>query len=323
MTDEPATPDDRGVVEPLRVPPTVARAWRRAVAWFTAQPPLVRLFVTLAALDVVVRWIGIVGPQVYLDPSAPLSILTSFLPHDLLILLPALIVSRRPNAAEAIPTLVDGAILVALAELIAHPSTGLASEVGGIGPWAIVAVAVIVIGAVGWIAIGRGLANLNPLDPNPSTAGWANLAAFAIVAAVGAAAAAYLVGPGFDVGDAELNRLITLHAVVQLLAPLTLAYVGRAVIRGLDDRTRPEIALRLGASAMFLAAGLGLAVSLVGLLASIDIAFAQSVAQVAGWGALYWLATGGAISLLVVAFGLGLADTTAQVDHEGVTLEPQ
>jgi hypothetical protein len=314
---------DLGAVEPLRLPDAVVRAWRTSATWFRARPLLVQLFIGLAALDLVARAVGVVGPTLVLDPGAPFDIVTGILPHNLLILLPALIVIRHPGAPVTSPNLVDGAILVALAELIAHPSTGLASEVGGIGPWAIVAVAVIVIGAIGWIAIGRGLANLNPLDPNPSTAGWANLAAFAIVAAVGAAAAAYLVGPGFDVGDAELNRLITLHAVVQLLAPLTLAYVGRAVIRGLDDRTRPEIALRLGASAMFLAAGLGLAVSLVGLLASIDIAFAQSVAQVAGWGALYWLATGGAISLLVVAFGLGLADTTAQADHEGVTLEPQ
>jgi hypothetical protein len=311
---------DLGVVEPLRPPDGVVRAWWRSVAWFAAQPLLARLFIGLAAIDVVVRGLGVVGPPITLDVRAPLGVLASFLPHDLLILLPAMIVIRRPSAADDTPNVLDGAVFVALAELLAYPSTALASTIAGIGPWAVIAIAIITVQAVGWVLIGRGLAALT-LEPTPTVAGWANVAVFGITLGVIASVAGQAIGPGIDIGDQELNRLLTLHNLVGAVAPLALAYAGRAVMRGFEDLRRREVALRLGAIAILLMAGLGLLVNTVTMLATANLGFAQSIAGAGGWGVLYWLATGGAISLLVLAFGLGLADVQPATE-EAVTLEP-
>ncbi|NJD28232.1 MAG: hypothetical protein FIA92_08030 [Chloroflexi bacterium] len=316
------TEGDLGVVAPLRVPDGVARAWHRAGAWFVAQPVLARLFIGLAAFDVLARGLGIVGPPITLDVREPLGVLTSFLPHDLLILLPALVVVRRPSAAEDTPIVLDGAVFVALAALLDYPSTALASTIAGFQAWAVVAIAVVALQVVGWIWIGRGLTFLNG-DPSPRTAGWANLAAVAIVATVVLSGGSLLIGPGFDLGDEELNRLMALNNLAHILAPLALAYAGRAVIRGFDDGRRPEIALRLGAAGVLLAAGLGLVLAVVTFLALGNVAFAQAIAEAPGWGPLYWLGTGGAISLLVIAFGLGLADDGQRAAGEAVTLEPR
>jgi len=308
------------VVGQLRLPDGVVRAREQTIAWFVAQQLVARLFIGLAALDVVVRALGIVGPPIYLDIRAPVSILASFLPHDLLILLPALVVIRRTSAADDTPSIVDGAIFVALAELLVNPSTALASTIAGIGPWAVVAIALVSVQAVGWVLVGRGLTAMN-LEPTPTSAGWANLAAYGIILGVIASVVRQAIGPGIDIGDQELNQLLTLHNLVGIVAPLALAYAGRAVIRGFDDERRAEFGLRLGAAAVLLAAGLGLIVNVVTLLATANVGFAQSIAEAAGWSVLAWLATGGAVSLLVLAFGVGLADVQPAAE-ELVTLEP-
>lgn len=312
---------DLGVVDPLRLPDGVLRAWQRSVAWFTVQPALGQLFIGLAAVDVLVRAVGIVGPPIYLDLGSPVGILNSFLPHDLLILLPALIVVRRTGAAEDTPNILDGAILIALVELLSHPTGALASTAGGIGPWAVVSLSATIVTAVGWVWVGRGLAGLNP-EPSSNAAGWANLAAIGIIATVVLTGASFLIGPGFDVGDEQANSFLTLNQLGLILAPLALAYVGRTVIRGFDDERRPEMALRLGAAGVLLAAGLGLVVNAIVVLATAEVGFAESIARVGGWSLVYWLATGGAISLLVLAFGLGLADVQPGAG-EAVTLEPR
>ena len=313
---------DLGVVEPQRLQDGVVRAWRRSGAWFTAQPLLAQLFLGLAGLDVLVRALGFIGPPVYLDLGAPASILNSFLPHDLLIVLPALIVIRHRTAPDDAPSIVDGALIVALAELLSNPSTEVASRVGGFGLWAIVAAAIVALQAVGWIWIGRGLTMLGG-DPSPTTAGWANLAAFGIVATVIVTSATFVIGPGFDLGTDELNQLMTLNYVAHLLAPLALAYVGRSVIRGADDERRPEFALRLGSVGVLLAAGLGLALGVVTFLAVANVGFAEAITAVPGWSLVYWIGTGGAISLLVLAFGFGLAGEDQRTPDGAVTLEPR
>lgn len=310
------------MVESLRVPDGVARAWHRAAAWFVAQPVLARLFILLVAFDVLARGLGIVGPPINLDVRNPLGVLASFLPHNLLILLPALIVLRRPSAAEDTPVVLDGAVFVALAELLSHPSTALAATIGGTGLWAVVALAAVALQAIGWVAIGRGLATINA-DPQPTTEGWANLAAFGIVTAALVSVVTFLIGPGIDVGDAQVNQLLILNALASLAAPLALAYLGRAVIRGLDDERRPELAVRLGSAAVFLAAGLGLITAVIILLATRNVGLAQAFTQNPGWAVLYWLATGAAVSLLVIAFGLGLADDGQRAPAEAVTLMPR
>jgi hypothetical protein len=309
---------DSGVVEPLRLPDGVVRAWHRSLAWSSVQPSFVWLFVGLAGADVFMRGLGVVGPPIFLDLRAPVGIVASFLPHDLLILLPALLVIRRPGAVAETPNIVDGAILVAFVELLSNPSTAIAAEIGGLGPWAVLSIVTTALGIVGWVMIGRGLTTLNG-DPSPTVAGWANLAALGIVAGVIAMAATFR--SGTDFGEPELSGLMSLNTIVRTLAPLALAYVGRAVIRGIDDERRPRGALRLGATAVLIAAGLGLFVNLVSLVATVNVGFGQAISGFPGWAPLYWLSAGGAVTLLVVAFGLGLADDGQPAPDQLVTLE--
>jgi hypothetical protein len=88
-----ATAEGLGVVEPLRIPG--AAAARRA---FLGLPPVARLFIGLAGVDVVVRGLGLFGTGLFLFLDNPLTWFSAFFPHDALILLPALILARRPNA---------------------------------------------------------------------------------------------------------------------------------------------------------------------------------------------------------------------------------
>jgi hypothetical protein len=304
----PRSADEVVVVDSIRIPGGVERLAQRAVAWYRSRPPLAQVFLALAAFDLLVRLVGIVGPVVSLDLRSPLAIVASVVPHGLLILLPALIVLRRPDAEDALPGLVDGAIFVALATLLSFPTTALASQLGGISLWTAVSAAAVAVEFVGWIAIGHGLGQLNPARPSQAVAGWANLVGVAILASVAWSLVTFLRGPGIDVGDAELNSLLTLNTVTLVLAPAALAYVARSVVRGLEDERRPGLALRTGAAAVGLAAGLGGVIVLVEVLAVAGLPMARSIAAAPGWDGLRWLGGGGAVSLLVVAFALGLAD---------------
>ena len=98
MTDSKpvASTNDLGVVDPIRIPGAarVRRLWARL-------PLLSRVFVALAAVDVVVRGLGLFGTSLFLEIDHRLTWLTAFLPHDALILLPAVIVARRPTVPSS------------------------------------------------------------------------------------------------------------------------------------------------------------------------------------------------------------------------------
>jgi hypothetical protein len=116
-----ASTSDLGVVDPLEIPGAapVGRLW-------SGLPALGRSFVALVALDIVVRALGLLGTSLYIELTAPLTWITAFLPHDALILLPAVILARRPSAAIDAPLVLRGAVTVALIEALKDPVRGLA-----------------------------------------------------------------------------------------------------------------------------------------------------------------------------------------------------
>src|SRR5262245_6464097 len=96
-----ASSSDSGVVDPLRV---TGAAWARHT--WAGLPQLSRSFVALAAIDVVVRALGLFDTRLGFAVDNPLSWFSAFLPHDALILLPAILLARRPDALESTPLIV-------------------------------------------------------------------------------------------------------------------------------------------------------------------------------------------------------------------------
>src|SRR6185437_16134094 len=90
-------------------------------------PQLSRVFVVLTVVDVLVRALGLLGTGLNFSLGYPLSWFGAFFPHDAMILLPALILARWPDALETIPMVVRGAVLIALVTLLNGPLRGLVS----------------------------------------------------------------------------------------------------------------------------------------------------------------------------------------------------
>lgn len=296
-----------GVVDPMRIPglDRARAAWRRL-------PPLGQVFVVLAAIDVVVRAIGLFGTSLFVDLGNPLSVITGFVPHDALILLPAIVVWRRVDAVEATPLVMRGAILVALVELLNAPLRGLTSGIP-IDPFllpTIVSIAAAFLMAAGWMTLGLGLRELNPAKPEQSTAGLANLVGGAIVLAAVVNLAGLFLLPQGDFVDPRWNALLQLGSGMSIVQMVALAYLARIVVLGNGDARRPSLARKTATSAAVLVAIGSIVSGVMDLLALVQNAFAQSI-----WtgGAPVWLAIGlltgpVAMTALVVAFGLGLAD---------------
>jgi len=135
------------------------------------------IFIGLASLDAVARTLGFILPSVDLNPAQPLSNVSSFMPRDLLILLPAVILLRLPRALHVTPFVFAGAVAISLGTLLAFPLGSLTL------PVAMGVSAATFIPAIGWVAMGWGLTTLNPKTPPSSVAGTANLVATLVVLA--------------------------------------------------------------------------------------------------------------------------------------------
>jgi hypothetical protein len=293
MTDpQPAaTTSDLGVVDPIRIP-GAARAQR---LW-ASLPQVSRIFVVLAVVDIVVRGLGLFGTSLFIEIVAPLTWITAFLPHTALILLPAVIAARRPGAAAALPLVVQGAIVVALVELLKDPVGNAFSGivVDQILAPVLVAMAGAIATAVGWVAIARGMRAFTPPPPPDAIAGLAGFVAGGLaIGAFVSAASAILLGQ-IDLGDPAWNTLLRLNNAVVALSGLGLAYLAWVVIRGTVDPDRPARATKL-ASASLVALAIGTILVWFGGQGPI-------------WLAVFLITHTGAWTGLVVAFGLGLAD---------------
>jgi hypothetical protein len=300
-----ATMTDTAVADPIRIPPWLRegaeRAWREA-------PPLARLFVGLTLFDVLVRLLRLVEPWIYFDQGV-LAFIGSFAPRDLLILLPAILVLRRPDAARITPLVVAGAIAMALLQLLARPIALVVTD--GLNDDTLVNLydlAAAAIQAAAWIAIAIGLRRLSAGKPTPFTTGLANLAAIGIVVQLGLQTAATLWPRPVDLLDVQADPVRVGVNVLASFEILGWAFLLRQVVRGLDDGRRPMRALVAGSTAALLASFVGIVPAIVQLISMIQLSWVVDGFASPVYLLLVELSGGWATSLLVVAFALGLAE---------------
>jgi hypothetical protein len=296
---------DLGVVDPMRIPGLAAarQRWR-------SLPRLAQVFVALVGVDLVIRAAGLFGTGMSLDLADPLGTSWSFFPHDLLILLPALIVWRRPDALESMPLVTQGAVAVAITELLSTPLRGVVSGNAAdpfTGP-TIIAVTATLVTAGGWLAIARGMRWFSPAKPDESIAGLANVVAggLALGAIAGAIGALFL--GNIDVGQPLWNDLVRLNNAILSLSGLALAYLAWVVVRGTRDPERPFAATSL--------ATVALAALAVGSVLN------PFVGPGPVWLLVFLLTHPAATTALVVAFALGLADPSGTIVPAVQTEQP-
>jgi hypothetical protein len=319
-----------GVVDPLRlpIPAGVAR-------WWAGLPLIGRAFVGLAVLDVVGRAAGLLEPEFVVDLGQPILMLAQVLPRDLVILLPALILTRRRDAGAASPLVLRGATLIAIVELI---SPQLATYVGGIGPdtllsWSIVAILTAGLKATGWIAIAIGLLALSPPQPSRTIAGIANLVAGGIAGMALLQLALALSGPRIEMFDADWNLYLQAASGFAVLESFALAFLARVVIRGAEDPRRPFVATRMAATAFGVIGTIAIIDLVLGLATlfrtTFGLGFIPGFGPTEALGVGYatiacgWFGSNLMTSAFLVAFGLGLADTSIRIPGSGSVPEPK
>jgi hypothetical protein len=292
---------DTGVVDPIRVPAWIRepleRAWRQSV-------PLVRLFVGLAAIDVLSRAIGVLQPRYDLTGDL-FGAYFMLVPHDLWILLPAVLVLRRPDAPTATPLVLWGAVTTAVISLVERPVENLFN--GPYGPTN-VSFEVTILAAIGtllaYVVLARGLAALNPAKPTDTAAGLSNL-----VLGVGLIGFVFSMAQSFialgQTGDSAIDGLFALDNVVAGIERVAWLYLLWIVIRGLGDTRRPSTAL--------LVAVIGAAITgLFDPISSVTGAFAASLGGPSAVSELTYalgvLSIGVGQAMVLVAFALGLAE---------------
>jgi hypothetical protein len=301
-----ATPQESlGVVDPIRIPGAA-----RARHLWASLPQLSRIFVVAAALDVIVRALGLLGTQLNLYLDSPLSWFTAFFPHDALILLPALILARRPDALEATPMVMRGSVLVALVTLLDGPLRGFVSgnPIDPIVAPTVVSILGILLMAGGWWWMAQGVRVLNPVRPAESFAGLANLVGGGIAIAALANLAIALFGQPPDIGNPTWTSLLQLNSAMFAVQSLALASLARAVVVGTGDPTRPREATYLATAALTLLA-IGSLLQLVALPGAIFVA-------------LYWITGPVAMTAFLAAFPLGLTDPSGTIERAVHTEQP-
>jgi hypothetical protein len=275
------------------------------------------VFVALAGVDVVVRVLGLFGTGLFLFLDNPLTWFSAFFPHDALILLPALILARRPNAIEATPLVMRGAIAVALVELLNTPLRGIVSgnPLDPIVTPTIVSIVAILFLAGGWYWLALGLRALNPMRPADSSVGLANLVSGALVITALTSFVTTLFGPAPDVGNPSWTALFQLNSAMLVVQSLAFAYLARVVILGTGDPARPTAATNLAAGSLVL-------VAIGAILLTIGPLLVPVTGDNAIWVVLGWLTGPVAMTAFVASFGLGLADASGTIEPAVHTQQP-
>jgi hypothetical protein len=325
---DPTRTNSLGVVDPMRlpIPPGIAR-------WWAALPTLGRVFVGLAVIDVIGRIAGFLFPPVeFLDLSDPVLLLANLFPRALVILLPALVLSRRADAADATPLVLRGAVLLALVELIAPLL--IRTGFGSLGPqnilvWTLLSLMAALAKAWAWATIGMGLLRITTAAPSPNVAGFANL----VAGALGGLALFQLflvaTGPQTELWDPGSDGLYRLASTFFVLESFALAFLGRIVVRGFGDPGRPAQATRLAATAFGVLGVVALVDVTLGLATLFRInfglgfipAFGPGEAAAFGYVAFLggWFFSGLMTSAFLASFALGLADTSDRAAVEEST----
>jgi hypothetical protein len=290
---------DLGVVDPIRVP-TWARDRLGRV------PVVARLFVALAIADLIARALGILEPRLVLND--PLALAATVASRAALILLPAVILVRRPTAPRDTPLVSAGAVFLALYTLLGRSTFAALDDVLPLDEMhahVLLAGLLATLGGVAYAVLGGGLAQLNPRKPSPVAGGLANLAAGAIVVAASLNLIAVI---AFYANTEQPDLLMfLLSPLLATLGQVGLAYLVRAVIRGLDDSNRLERAVRVATFGVLVWAIATFAEGALTAVGAVSLSVAQALSLSWVWEGLGITADLGVI-VLVVAFGLGLAD---------------
>ena len=301
-----ASTSDLGVVDPIRIPGV-----ERALRLWAGLPRLAQVFVVLVGVDIVIRALGLFQTSLFLELGSPVTWITAFVPHDALILLPAVILARRPDAPATMPLIVRGAITIALVELLEDPLRGLLPFTAGDGELLrilLIGLVVSLATAAGWVTMARGIEAFTPRTPFDSTRLLANLVGGALALAAVFFAVSALLSPNFDMGNGLETLLVRLTSTIGALGGLGFAYFAWVIVRGTDGATRPATATRLASISVS-----GLAVGTV-------------LSLVAGggivWTLIFLVTIVGGYLGLVVSFGLGLADPSGTIEHAVPTDEP-
>jgi hypothetical protein len=308
-----------GVVDPIRIPgiDRLGRLWR-------SLPLGGKALVAAVVVDEVLRLFRVAG-LAGIDIAVPATFAWE-LTHVAVVLLPLVLLLAQPGAAVTTPLLMRGAVVVAVAELVGVPVATLSF---GIGPDAAAFTAVQLGLAAAWTAgylsIGVGLARLGApgrdgvTAPRPTIAGFANVVAACIAGPVVVGLIAQVL---LRAADDSFQQSLPL-GVAFGVSTFAYAFLARAVVRGTEDLRRPRLARSIATAGVVLAAVN--AVVIVGL--DLVILYQQLVRPdlepfhgVLGLG---WFGEGFARLALVVAFGLGLADTSGRMRRlDGEPLEP-
>ncbi|HXG25497.1 MAG TPA: hypothetical protein VNL94_01405 [Candidatus Binatia bacterium] len=306
-----------GVVEPLRVPGADAatRAW-------AALPVLAQAFLVAALVDLLARVLGLFGLPPPIDIAEPISLL-GYLPHLALVLLPVAVLWRRPDAAQATPLVLWGAVALGLAELLTLPLTLLVPLGADMTLWALVGVLGIAGGTAGYALLALGLADLTQSVPSQVQLGLSNVVLWVIAAsAILTTLLGFVVTP-VDLGDPGLNTRVQLVNAIGPLPILAAAYLARIVVRGTSDVRRPTAATTTATGAVLLKAFVHVASLVLALVVLIQLAFGLAPGQLGvGSSLVFGLLGGVADILLVAAFALGLADTSVRIPGAGEARHP-
>jgi hypothetical protein len=314
-----------GVVDPIRLPGFVRPGVSRGGAAWQRLPMLGKAFVVLALADIATRALGVFGGALFLDPAVPISFVTAFVPRTLLILLPALLLLRRRDAASATPLVLRGAVILALVELLRDPLSSFAfglPDGSGVVPGMGVGIGRTILSSVGWLAIAIGLNAVTTGRPGAAIAGLANLVFGALLAAALISLGLTLALAPPDLGEPTWNTVSMVSNALFVVEAGVLAYLARVVVRGSEDARRPAFARALASTATVLGAAITAVVAVLSGIILVQVVFAIPASFSLAEGAPGWLAGWPVTLALLVALALGLADNSVRLPASGGSLAP-
>lgn len=314
--------NELGVVEPIQLPPVL----RRAAGWLRGLPLVAKIFVGLALVNGVdhsLQWVGRLGSVA--DLSTGVGLLISILWPMFVVLLPAAVWTRLPNAPRVVPLIAAGAIAVAVSALLGETGTHASSLIDGqlaspagldAGATVFLALLHIAIAASlggGSIAVGVGLERIRRNEPSARLRRAAIAAGVLVAGASVLMLAAFLaqpqvIDPGDEPGFGNLMILTQLGTVWSIVPGLAGGYFAWALVRALADLDQRRMAVLAGA----FAAGTSVVVAMATILSVATMEWLTRVQEPADSEAMF--------AAQNFVFGISLASGLAGAVVAGATL---
>ncbi|HUQ43932.1 MAG TPA: hypothetical protein VM451_05910, partial [Candidatus Limnocylindria bacterium] len=247
------------------------------------------------------------------------------LTHSAIVLLPVALLLRQPGANGTAPLILLGAIAVSLVELLSDYAFLVSPDFSAnLELWTLLRLVMAVARTAGYLAIGVGLLRLGHAEeapPSPFIAGLGNL----VAACIAAPFAVGLVTQGLRPSASPIPA-IDIANVAFGASIVALAFLARAIVRGTEDIRRPRIARTLGTTGVVLIAVDSVGMTALGLVVLYNAVVDPSFTLPNGQYGLGWFGLGLGYLLVVVGFGLGLADASGRMrrlDGEPVDADAQ